>query len=374
MSPQIRVAHIINDMEVGGAQTQLANLFLNMDREKFDLRLICLANKGTLGEKLEREGFPVSALGKQGRVHPAMMRRLIRELGQFRPHIVHTTIFTANLWGRIGAVLAGAPIRISHEQSTVSLEKKRRRLLDFILAPFTWKVLAVSDDLRGRIQKEEGLSAQKVEVLYNAIDTKAIQQKAKTPASDLPGRAGRRVGIVGRLEYRKDHTMLIKAAEKVREKMPDVAFLIVGEGPDRAKLAREIQQRGLGETVHLLGERHDVPALLAAFDIYALSSITEGLSLSILEAMAAGCPVVATRVGGNSELLDEGRAGMLTPPRDERAMADVLLQLLKNPEEARQLAQAGQKRAENLFDILPVTRRLEMLYHQACAEKGIVTE
>ncbi|NQU43217.1 glycosyltransferase, partial [bacterium] len=144
----IRVAHVINSMEVGGAQTQVANLFRAVDRKQFDLRLICLAEKGAIGEQLESEGFPVVSLGKRTRIQVKMLRRLVEILRQWRPDIVHTTVFTANLWGRFAAILSGTPVLISHEQSTVSLEKWHRRMLDRTLSWKTDRILAVSQNLR----------------------------------------------------------------------------------------------------------------------------------------------------------------------------------------------------------------------------------
>jgi glycosyltransferase involved in cell wall biosynthesis len=367
---RIRVVHIINDMTVGGAQRQVANLFRAMDRERFDLHLICLAKKGALGEELEHLGFPVESLGKTGRIHPGMVWRLFRLLRRLRPDVVHCSVFTANLWGRLAAIAARAPVRLAHEQSTVSLEKWHRRLIDRILSWFTHRVLVVSNDLRTRVLAEEGLQPERVEVLYNAVDCEAIERAQKPSPPDLPGVPGRRIGIVGRLEYRKDHLTLIRTARQVLDAMPDATFLLVGDGPDRARIEAEIDRLGLGENVLLLGERDDVPQLLHAFDVYALSSLTEGLSLSILEAMAAGRPIVATNVGGNPELLDAGRAGILVKPGGANAMALGILRMLREPDAARTLGQKARERARDVFDIQPVARRLERIYIDALGDRG----
>ncbi|MBN1866152.1 GT4 family glycosyltransferase PelF [Candidatus Sumerlaeota bacterium] len=365
---RIQVVHVINSMEIGGAQRQVANLFHAIDRERFDMRLVCLERKGVLGEEIEKQGFRVEALRKRRGVDIVVLIRLVRLLRLWQPDIVHTTVFTANLWGRLAAWLARAPIRISHEQSTVSLERFHRRFIDRVLSWTTHRVLTVSEDLRRRVVREEGLSPRKVEVLYNAVDVADIERAAHAAdASALPGKEGRRVGVVGRIEYRKDHLTLVRAARWVVSEMPDAAFLVVGDGPDRARIESEVRRLGLEENVHLLGERRDVAALLHRFDLYALSSITEGLSLSILEAMAAGVPVVATRVGGNPELLDDGRCGALVPPGDEQAMAETILRLLNDPAEARTLAQVARERVRTHFDVGAVARRLEEIYERALA-------
>jgi glycosyltransferase involved in cell wall biosynthesis len=205
-----------------------------------------------------------------------------------------------------------------------------------------------------------------VEVLHNAIDVRAISTAGRSDAieEDLPGERGFRVGVVGRLEYRKDHLALVRAAAHVVSEIPRAVFFLVGEGPERPKIEAEVDRLSLRDHVFLLGERRDVPQILHSFDVYVLCSITEGLSLSILEAMAAGCPVVATNVGGNPELLDEGRAGILTPSRDPETLAHAIVRLLRSPTEREAFAQAGKDRASEYFDVRSVTRRLESLYEK----------
>jgi glycosyltransferase involved in cell wall biosynthesis len=366
-------------MERGGAQTQVANLFLALDRDRFDLSLICLREKGALGAMLEERGFPVVEMGKRGRVHPAMLLRLARLLREWKIDIVHCSVFTANLWGRLAGILAGTPVLIAHEQSTVSLEKRSRRQIDRLLAPFTWRVLTVSEDLRRRVLREERLSPRRVEILFNAVDEEAISRAAASATACPPGLEKWRgenafprppiVGAVGRLEYRKDHLTLVRAAARVLERRPEAVFLLAGEGPDRPKIEAELRALGLEGRFVLLGERADIPALLRAFDVYVLSSITEGLSLSILEAMAAGCPVAATRVGGNPELLDEGRAGLLCEAGDVEGLASILLELLDDADKRGTLARAAKRRVRETFDIHPVARRLEDLYRRAMSER-----
>jgi glycosyltransferase involved in cell wall biosynthesis len=353
---KIRVAHVINDMEVGGAQTQLLNLVRALDGASFDQQIICLCNKGKLGEELIETGFHVEALDKSGRVDFGFFQRLRSTLKAFRPHVLHSSVFTANLWGRLAVLTIHVPVCITHEQSTVSLEKWHRRFFDRILLPRTSRVLAVSQDLKNRLVAEEKLPESKVEVLYNAIDCAAVQATAKSRTEPLPGTDGKRVCVVGRLEYRKDHATLLHAAKRVVAHDTDAHFLFVGDGPDRSKLEALRRELGLEANAHFLGERRDVPALLSATDIYCLSSITEGLSLSILEAMATGCPVIATRVGGNAELLDEGKAGLLVPPRDPEAMAEGLLRLLEDTSLAKDLGDKARQRAESVFDIGQIGR------------------
>ncbi|MFP4381659.1 MAG: glycosyltransferase [Candidatus Sumerlaeia bacterium] len=372
MAKAIRVVHIIDSMDVGGAQTQILNWFRTIDRKHCEMRLVCLREKGAFGEAIEKMGFPVVVMGKRSRVQVDMLFRLFRLLREWKPDVVHCTIFTANLWGRLAGFFAGAPVLITHEQSTVSLEKWYRKWIDRALSWISYRILTVSDDLRQRVIAEEKIAPDRVEVMYNAVDTQAIYEAGEKPLEaelPLPDDAEIIVGAVGRLEYRKDHISLVQAAAKALKKEPRLAFVLVGEGPDRARIEAEIARQKIESRFILLGERHDVPALLRRFDIYVLSSITEGLSLSILEAMAASCAVVATRVGGNSELLDQGQCGKLVEARDPDAMAEAILDLSKKNDERKRMAHAAQKRAREIFDIHPIVRSLEALYSRALREK-----
>ena len=158
---RIRVAHIINSMEVGGAQRQIVNLFHEIDSSRFEVRLICLAQKGILGESLEREGFTVAARVRGlARIWACFFAWRACFAAGIRMWS-YCSVFTANLWGRLAGKLAGVPVLISHEQSSVSLEQWHRRAIDRFLARWTWKVLAVSEDLRGRILAERGLLRKK---------------------------------------------------------------------------------------------------------------------------------------------------------------------------------------------------------------------
>jgi glycosyltransferase involved in cell wall biosynthesis len=294
-----------------------------------------------------------------------MLWRLRRLLKEWRPQIVHCSVFTANLWGRLAAKLAGVPVLIAHEQSTVSLEKWHRRAIDRALALATHRVLVVSEDLRRRVIREEGIPPRRVQVLYNAIDCAAIASARAEPPPDLPGRPGFRVGAVGRLEWRKNHATLVRAAARVVREAPEATFVLIGDGPERERIEAEIARLGLKSNFYLLGERDDVPRLLHALDVYALCSVTEGLSLSILEAMAAERPIVATRVGGNEELLGGGCAGILVAPRDPEALAEGIARILRNPREAQDLARAAGRRVREHFDIHSVARCLERIYEES---------
>ncbi len=361
-------------MEVGGAQTQLLNIVRALDREYFEQHIICLRNKGKLGSELVEDGFTVYELNKSARIDIGFFQRLRKTLKAFRPNILHCSVFTANLWGRLAALTIHVPICITHEQSTVSLERWHRRLLDRLLLQRTSTVLAVSQDLKDKLIAKEKLPASKVEILYNAIDCTAVQTAAKQNIDPLPGIDGKRICCVGRLEYRKDHTNLLKAAKIVINQDSQAHFFVIGDGPDRSKLQNLQAQLQIEANTHFLGERRDVPAILNATDIYCLSSITEGLSLSILEAMAAARPIVATNVGGNAELLDQGKAGLLVPARNPESMANAILQLLQHPRHARELGENAQKRAESHFDIKAVASRLANIYRQALREKHLLDE
>ncbi len=310
MDRRIRIAHVINSMEVGGAQRQVVNLMRTLDPTRFEQCLICLERKGVLGEGLERDGFPVLALGKQGRVHPKMLWTLVRELRRWKPDIVHTSVFTANLWGRLCAMAAGVPVRIAHEQSTVSLEKWYRRVMDWGLSWGTYRILAVSEDLRVRLLAEERLSVSRIEVLYNAVDCKALQfdSRKEGEGGELPGRPGFRVGLVGRLEYRKDHLTLVRAAARVVERMRRRHFFWWARDRTVGR-SRTKSRRWEWDGAFFCWVNGRMWLGFCASWMFMCCARSRRVFLSRFWKRWRSGRRCATRVGGNAELLDEGRAG-----------------------------------------------------------------
>jgi glycosyltransferase involved in cell wall biosynthesis len=292
---------------------------------------------------------------------------LLALLRRERPHIVHVNSAKAGALGRLAAWLARVPIRIytvhgwafrAHPgpASFIYLWAER------VLRPLTTITVCVAES-----ERRAGLAARTCDerttvVIRNGVEPGAVQSAG--------GRSGRpRLLTVGRLQAPKDAVTLIRALGALRERPFEA--VVVGDGPDRPAVEEEIRLLGLEPAVELAGERDDVPELLASADLFVLSSRSEGLPLSILEAMAAGLPVVASNVGGVPEAVVDGHTGLLVPPSDPQSLAAAIGRLLDDPARRRRLGEAGRLRVAEHFDLAAVHQAHLDLYGRALARSGL---
>jgi L-malate glycosyltransferase len=291
-----------------------------------------------------------------------------------RPHIVHTHAWGTLCEGLVAARLARVPVVVHGEHGTLNM--KRRNLM---VQNWAWRrvdqVLSVSSTLAARMAAEVGFPADGIRTIRNGVDLSRFQQRSQSDARQLLGLDPTEfvVGTVGRLVPVKNQAMLLDAAAALQRRNVRVTTVIVGDGP----LTQELQSRaaalGIAPSVRLLGERPDVERVLGAFDVFALTSVSEGLSNTIQEAMASGLPVVATRVGGADELVDHDRTGVLVPSNDPIALANALESLLVAPERRLTMARAARTRAQSEFSLDKMVGAYEELYYGLMQRRAVAT-
>lgn len=344
-----RVLLVITLAEVGGAQTCVASLLPALV-ERFDVA-VAAHGPGPLREAAEAAGARFIPLEHVRRpVSPWRdllgFIELVRLMRRERPDIVHTSSSKAGVLGRVAAGVAGVPIRIFTVHGWAfaaysGLVSSLYRWADRLVKPLTTVTVCVAEHERAVGIKAGTCSAESTVVIRNAV-----------PLADVPRarheRARPLIVSVGRLKAPKDFITLVRALARLNGDSYEAQ--IVGDGPDRAGVEAELRRAGLEDRVRLVGERPDVPALLAEADAFVLSSRSEGLPVSVLEAMAAELPVVASHVGGVPELVVEGRTGFLVPPEDPDALALALERLVDDPDLRRHLGAAGRVRAETQFN------------------------
>jgi len=314
--------------------------------------------------------FPVVALS-----------RLFRRLN---PDVVHT-----RGWGTVDAIVAarvaGVP-RVLHgehgrEASDPEGLNRKRNLVRRALSVMVDRFVSVSDDLRLWLTQSVGISEQKVVTIHNGVDTVKFspfkeEQGAKYKASgSSPSSAVRSlrrslglpedafvIGTVGRLDPVKGHTTLLDAFAPLARMETPICLVVVGDGPIRGEIESHAIALGVNKSILFLGEREDIPVLLRAFDVFALSSVAEGISNTILEAMASGLPIVATRVGGNPELVEDEITGQLIPSKNSDSLAAAFERYLRDPERCRRHGIAGRARAEKYFSLDHMATQYEKLY------------
>ncbi len=341
----LRVMFVITVMPVGGAETLLAEIVRRMDRERFAPELCCLKWFGPMGQVLAREisAFAGLLTHKYDLAVLPRLRRLLRER-QIDAVVTVGTGGDKMFWGRLAAWLERVPVICSALHSTGLPD--RVEWPNRLLAPLTDAFIAVAETHGRYLAEHEGCPAARVRVIPNGVDVDRFRPRPSDPAL----RAGLglapvapTVAIVAALRPEKHHELFLEAAARIRQRLPAARFLIVGDGPRRKPLERLAVERGLGEAACFLGARSDVPELLAASDVVLLTSHMEANPVSILEAMAAGRPVVASRVGSVAETVIEGETGYLVPRGAADALAERTLALLDDASLRERFGQAARE-------------------------------
>lgn len=367
-----RVVHVIPTLRVGGLEKVVVRLveYFGPDVPQ---AVVTPARTGPVSQLIP-PGVPVVSMGDQhtpDRWNAIRMARLFRKL---RPDIVHT-----RNWSCIDAVvaarLAGVPVVIHGEHGREAADpegkNRRRQHIRRLLAPLVTEFVVVTHDLERWLIEEVRIPARKVRTIHNGVDTRAFSLDGRDAARRALGipDGSIAIGTVGRLDPVKDHLGLIRAFSRIAPD-PRVLLYITGGGPCRAELERAIQSHALTGRVHLLGERDDVPRILRGLDVFALPSLGEGMSNTILEAMATGLPVVATRVGGNSELVRHEVTGLLVEPRSADSLVAALLRYVEDPGLRSAHGQAARHRADSEFGLPRMLAAYDDLYRRHLAARS----
>lgn len=341
----LRVLFVITTMPVGGAETLLVELVRRMDRRRFAPEICCLKYRDTLGEQLAHE-LPVHT-GLLA--HKYDLRVLPRLAGLMRRQQIDAVVTVGTggdkmFWGRLAARLAGVPVVCSALHSTGLPD--RVEFLNRLLAPLTDAFIAVAEPHAVYLAQHEGCPAARVRVIPNGVDTERFSPCEPSPdlRRELGLTAGQPVAtIVAALRPEKNHELLLRAAADVRQRLPELRVLVVGDGTRRPLLEALSADLGLAEAVRFLGTRHDVPQILALSNLFVLCSHMEANPVSILEAMACTRPVVATRVGSVPENVQHGVTGYLVEPGNQQELADRVVELLTDPKRANAMGLAGRQ-------------------------------
>lgn len=374
----LRVLQIIPTLVRGGAEKQLVLLARGLPRDQFDVHVAVLTRSGPLEAELRQAGIPVTLIGKRARLDPLCYWRLRRHIRRLQPDLVHTWLFAANAYGRLAAHAAGVRCLLAGERCVDPWKGTWQLAIDRWLARYTDRIVTNS---RGVVEfyAAHGLPAEKFVVIPNGVPLPPEGAAGGEPAGERTDRSSpplrkalglpataRLIGAVGRLWPQKRVKDLIWAADLLKSLRDDAHLVIVGDGPQRARLERYRRQNEITDRVHFLGERGDVTALMRQFDLLWLASAYEGQSNAILEAMAAGLPVVATDIPGNRDLVIPDQTGYLIPVGDRFEFARRTHWLLEDEGLRRRLGQAGRLRVATEFTVERMVARHAELYQELC--------
>ncbi len=357
---------VVDSLEVGGAERHVVDLALALRRKGHEVAVTCSA-AGELSDLLDRANVPVRALlGRlvKRRVSVAYAREIGRLVRDQRFDVVHAHIYASAAASALATLGTGVPLVVT-EHTEGAWQGRRAHFVSRLICRRARRVIAVSTPIRRRLIERDGVSPEKISLVPNAV-IPAPDTLPRSPGAPPEGwHEGPLVGVVARLQPEKGIANFLKAAARISSSCPEARFLVVGDGPLREELLRLANRLGLRERVRFLGHRADARDLIGLLDVLAVPSLTEGTPLTVLEAMAAGVPIVASAVGGVPDQVRHGKEGLLVPPEDPAALGDALLELLQDPGLARRLGEAARRRADSEFAHATMVQRIEAVYGAA---------
>lgn len=366
----LSILYLIENCGHGGAEAQIA-MQASAVAALGHRALIAAPGSGWLAEEAQRRGLEWHALSRGGKLAPL---RWIREIAGLvrsqRVDVLQAYLLQMNFCAAVAGALTGRPALASVRGRVYDFDKASRLFAYRVMARAGVTFTAPSRELRDELVRRAAMPPARAIAIQNGVDFARLRARAGAPAPGLP--AGFRVGTVGRLDPVKGLDHLIAAAALVAPQAPDVCFVIAGDGPERAALEERARQLAVAERVTFLGQRDDVPAVLASLDLFVQSSLSEGLSNALLEAMALGCPIVATEIGPNAEAVRHLESALLVPPADAPALAEAILRLRRDRSLAADLGRAARARAEENFSLeRSVERYLELYYALLERRRGV---
>jgi len=377
-----RVLHLITSFEIGGTERQAVELLKRLDSERYDVRLAALRNEGPFYKEIAARfpdvpEFPLTSFYNRNAVKQLLRLRTLMKSTQV--DILHAHDFYAGLIGAAAARLAGVRVIACQRHLKLS-DRGVHRWGQRIIHLLAHRILVNSEAIRDYIISKDSVPAGKIVVIKNGISSLTSNIESATASSVVPDTLSRReahdalclelgldrkaklVGTIARLQPVKGHRFFIEAAARVLKREPAAHFILVGEGPLRSEIENHIAQLGIQDHVHLLGDRSDASRLTASFDLMVLASLHEGLPNAVLEAMAAGVPIVATAAGGTKELIVDGETGYLVLPANANALAERITFALANEETSGRIAARGFEFVRTRFSIERMVEAVEDLY------------
>jgi len=365
---RVGIAFLIATLDRGGSEQQLAELAYHLDRNRFNINVLCLTRGGPSQEILDKAGIPVRVFGKRSKLAIVTLFRLVGELQRSRPSILHTWLFTSNLYGRIACVIARVPHVIISERSTDLWKSHWHRSVDRMLTRVTDLVVANSAAVKASLITN-GICGNRVRVIPNGVDTDRFHPRDKREARLALGLApeGPYMGYIGRLAFEKRPEMFMEAAKKVLAAMPDAKAILFGDGPMRAEL--ESSAKNYGGRIQFYGDCNQAELAHAAVDCLVLTSAWEGFPNVVLEALASARPVVAVRMPATQELIEDGVTGVLVEDRVD-AVSEGVMRVLSAPEQWATQGMRARDRVVEIYSIAAMVKSYESLYFEIMGSSG----
>lgn len=361
----IHIEHVLLSLRPGGLENGVVNVVNRMDRGRFQSSVCCLKEAGAFASRIEAPGVQVHEMGLRGGNDLALPLRLAAHFRNTRPDIVHTRNPEAFFYGWLGARLAGVPFVVHSEHGRTFCDRRIRLLAQRWMSRFTSQVFSVSEQLRADLTRHVGIPHSQMQVIQNGVDLARFgvrDQRSEVRDEFGMGANDFVICSVGRLAEVKNYAFLLRCVAAAG--LSSCRVVLIGDGPEKSALASLAESLGIGGQVHLPGHRDDVSQLLCAFDVFVLPSLSEGMSNTLLEAMACGMPPIVSDVGGNREIVQDGVNGLVFASGDEATLIRHLRGLFMDASRRASLGQAALRRVAENFSIDAMIDRYERLYER----------
>lgn len=368
---KIKILRVVNSFGKAGLQQGVKNIISNMS-PKYENVVVCLGKK----KDKDFNKIKVYELNKKPGLGINLPFKIAKIIKKENPSIIQMHNTDPLQQGMLATLVTDVPVKIYTDHNTFESKKSKKAImLNRIISKRLDKIIAVQNSVKNKLIEELTVNSSKVKVIVNGTDTDKFNKK--TAVKKVKREIGLKdddkiITIIAGLREVKDHAGLIKSFFYVVKKEKNAKLLIVGEGEMRKRIEEEIKKNQLEKQVKILGLRENIPEILAITDISVINSTTEGISQTIMESMAAGKPVIATRVGGNVDLVKNGVSGILVPAKNPKKMAEALLKLLNNKKLREKMGKEGIKRAKEKFNIKRVVKEYEQVYEQLLKKKGAI--
>ncbi len=368
---RIRIAIICQHLTMGGAEELVLGIATHLPTARYNLRVVCLTAEGIIAQELRSAGIRVDVLpGEPGPRDLRAFGRLVAYLRGWKPQIVHTFLLNAVLYGRLAAIVAGVPLIFAAEQNIYLKKASKHALMERFLAVRSHRIIACCKAVGTFYQRQVKVSPDKLAVILNAVRYDQFLPLPDASTSRLAlglDPDAPTIGVIGRLTRQKGHDVLFQAVQQLSSKYPELQVVVAGQGEARSSLETMARDLGIQQHVHFVGVRRDREHLYGALDVFVLPSRWEGLSLALAEAVGAGIPTLATLVGGNAEVIESERSGLLVPPEDTGAICLALDRLLADAELRKGFSEKGISDVRPRFEIERHVEQLDALYTRALA-------
>ena len=368
------ICHVLHSLNVGGAEILASRLAEQMN-DRFQFVFVCLDELGAMGQQFQDKGFAIEVLNRKPGFDWHCARQLSSIWKKHNVAVVHAHQYTPFFYSLAGGLLGRRPqvLFTEHGRFFPDHASWKRSLFNRTFLRRSDRIVGVGGAVKQALIDNEGIPARRIDVIFNGVDTNAfatdrvartdIREKLDLSEDDFV------IVQIARLDPIKDHTTALQTVERLVSRNSHIRFVIVGDGPERQRIEKEIEDRELQSCVRMLGSRSDIPELLSASDAFLLTSVSEGIPVTLIEAMLVGVPVVSTEVGGVPEIIKDGESGLLAKAKDDEALADAIERCVEDAGLRKSIAEAGRARAIDMFSEQRMHNEYQAVYEEMLGER-----